>query len=109
MADLLAAEPECAFVRRKSPRDHIDQGRLASTVLAEQDMQFTGPDIEVDPIQSQDTREPFRNAPQFEEWLGPLQLCVSVHLLLRVRLATKRERTSLPPASGAPVPGLFGL
>src|SRR6202023_1104549 len=40
MADLLTAEPEGAFVRRKSPRDHIDQGRLASTVLAEEDMQF---------------------------------------------------------------------
>src|SRR6267154_6156769 len=102
MADLLAAEPECAFVRRKSPRDHIDQGRLASTVLAEEDMQFTGSDIEVDPIQSQDTCEPFRNAPQFEQGLDPLQVCAGVHLLLRFRPATRREKSCLSPDASSP-------
>src|SRR5712692_9744066 len=98
MTDLLAAEPECAFVRRKSPRNHIDQGRLASTILAEEDMQFTGSDIEVDPIQSQDTREPFRNAPQFEQGLGPLQVRVGVHLLLRIRSVARREKRVSRPA-----------
>ena len=63
-------------------------------------MQFTGSDIEVDPIQSQDTRETFRNAPQFEQGLGPVQVCAGVHLLLRIRPATgERNRVSrLTPA-----------
>ena len=67
-------------------------------------MQFTGSDIEVDPIQSQDTREPFRNAPQFEQGLGPVQVCAGVHLLLRVRPVTGREKSCLSPDAGS----LFG-
>jgi hypothetical protein len=98
MPDLLAAEMECAFVGRKRARYHVDQCRFAGAILAEQDVQFTGADVEIDAVKGADACESFRDAAQDEQGLGRVRVAVDVHCILRGRRIVGRER--LAPALG---------
>ena len=51
--DRFAAKANAAFARAVHAREHLDQGRFASAVLAEEDMHFAGAQLEIDRVERQ--------------------------------------------------------
>ena len=45
-----AVEQDLPVVRRQDAVDHLDEGRLAGAVLAEEGVDFAGPDAEMDVV-----------------------------------------------------------
>ena len=75
-ADLLAVDADRAAVRLVDARDDLDERGLAGPVLADEGMDLTGGDREVDVLQRADTREGLGDAFQRE------QLCHALPVVL---------------------------
>ena len=69
-AHLLALPGDRALVGLVHPGEHLDQGRLAGAVLAEQAVHLTGTDVEVDPGERHDARETLHDVRHAQQGRG---------------------------------------
>ncbi len=95
-----AAHADLAGIRLLHAREHADQGGFAGAVLAEQDMNFAGKEIERDVVVGDDAGEALGNAAQGDGRYG-VGRCPFTHRRLDGRAwgrAASRPRASRPTA-----------
>ena len=68
--DWLSIKQDLAFVGLMYAGDDLDEGRLASTVLAHQCMDFARPELEMNILQRPHPREALVDSLEFENELG---------------------------------------
>ena len=71
-ADRLAVDQDLALVGLQQSVQHVHQGGLARAVLAEQGVDLTRSDRQVDPVVGHQRAEPLGDAPQLKFHFGPL-------------------------------------
>ena len=60
-------DADLARVRPVDPAEHLDEGRLAGPVLAEQGVDLAGAQVEVDPVECPDAAEGLADPAQLQE------------------------------------------
>ena len=68
------AKSDVALVRRVQPRDHVERGRLAGAVRADQADDLALRHVERDPVEGDDPAEPASDVPQREQGHRPEEL-----------------------------------
>ena len=66
--DRRAVEQDPPLVGRVEPVEDVHQRRLAGAVLAEERVHFARPEVEVDVVVGEHSREPLRDPLEREDW-----------------------------------------
>ena len=68
-ADFLSVDPQLrAGIGRVEPRQNLDEGRFARTVLAEQTVHLAASDLQADPVERLHAAETLRQVSEAQDW-----------------------------------------